>query len=96
MVKTLQERALLDKNFFTTEFLQICKEEDLSIIIIAKEWKKKKLSVYCIKPPLLFPKQDRDSTKMKTIGLFLWQECSYPQKNSKLNSARHEEENNTP
>lgn len=41
MVQTLQERALLDKNFFTTEFLQIFKEEDLSIIIIAKEWKKK-------------------------------------------------------
>lgn len=56
----------------------------------------KNLSVYCIKPLLLFPKQDRDSTKMKTIGLFLWQECSYPQQNSKLNSARHEEENNTP
>lgn len=40
-LKALQERALLDKNCFTTEFLQICKEEDLPIIIIAKEWKKK-------------------------------------------------------
>lgn len=45
MVETLQERALLDKNCFTTEFLQICKEEDLPIIIIAREWKGKFVSL---------------------------------------------------